>query len=72
MQQDQSFRRASARQIGKSYSVNELGKRKYKNKTLYINFLNKDDYFKYLKDLANPIEIINIIKIISKKPIDET
>lgn len=61
-----------ARQIGKTYSVNELGKRKYKNKTLYINFLNKDDYFKYLKDLANPIEIINIIKIISKKPIDET
>ena len=59
-----------ARQIGKTYSIKEFGKRNFKNKTIYINFLDQDDYYKHLNNMSNPEEIINIIKIISKKPID--
>jgi hypothetical protein len=35
-----------ARQIGKTYSIKEFGKRNFKNKTIYINFLDQDDYYK--------------------------
>lgn len=61
-----------ARQIGKTYSVKEFAKRYYSNKTIYINFLYQDDYFKYLNNISDPTEIINTIKFISKKSVNES
>lgn len=61
-----------ARQIGKTYSVKKLAETKFKDKYIYINFLDKDQYYRSLKDKSNPNEIIQTIKLISNKSIDNT
>ncbi len=61
-----------ARQIGKTYSVRYLAENYYKDKHIYINFLDRDEYYKALKDKTNPNEIIQTIRIISNKNIDES
>ena len=61
-----------ARQIGKTYSVKKLAETKFNDKYIYINFLDKDEYYRNLKDKSNPKEIIQTIKLISNKNIDNT
>ncbi len=61
-----------ARQIGKTYSVMHLAENYYKDKYIYINFLDKDEYYKLLKDKTNPNDIIQTIRLISRKNIDES
>ena len=60
-----------ARQIGKTFIVKEFAKNTYKNKYIYINFMDKDKYFNYLNGETNPEKILNIIEGISNRKIDE-
>ena len=60
-----------ARQIGKTFIVKEFAKNTYKNKYIYINFMDKDKYFDYLNGETNPEKILNIIEGISNQKINE-
>ncbi len=60
-----------ARQIGKTYSVLNFANNYFKDKFIYINFMNKDRYFNELNGKTNPKEIINILKNTSKLDIQE-
>ena len=60
-----------ARQIGKTFIVKEFAKNTYKNKYIYINFMDKDKYFNYLNGETNPEKILNIIEGNSNRKIYE-
>ena len=51
-----------ARQIGKTYSILEFGKKNYQN-IVYINFFERPDYLELLKGNLNPEEILNQISL---------
>ncbi len=61
-----------ARQIGKTYSVLDFANNYYKDKYIYINFMKKDEYFNELNGKQDPKVIIDAIKRISNKDIDES
>ena len=56
-----------ARQIGKTFTVLDFAKKYYKDKYIYINFLDKDQYYQYLNNETNPEKIIKIIEGISRQ-----
>ena len=61
-----------ARQIGKTYSVKKFATEYFTKKYIYINFLEKNEYYDQLKNITNPKDVIEIIRMISKKNIDES
>lgn len=60
-----------ARQVGKTYAAKKLANNEFKNKYLYINFLENNDYKKMLNGKTSPKEIIELIEYISKVKITD-
>ena len=61
-----------ARQVGKTYSTKQFAEKYYKDKYIYINFLDRNSNYEALKLTTNPEQIINTIRLLTNKNIDES
>lgn len=60
-----------ARQVGKTYTARKLAESLFKDKYLYINFLEDKEYLKNLDGKTSPLEIIEIIEYLSKVKVED-
>lgn len=61
-----------ARQIGKTYSVLKFAQIHYKDKYIYLNFLERNKEYELLKNTNSPKEIIETLRIIKNENINES
>ena len=60
-----------SRQIGKTYTINQIANQYFKNNHVYLNFMNKDEIYEKLNGKTNPKQIIEIIEFYIKRKLND-